>query len=207
MSKKRTAFAWLTFRIKHLFVALLFVCSISLSAQKRGHATRASIGLENEVQLEFKNAQWLDSANYCFLSLTLFEERTAPEEPSIEIIEDIQLVWDQYTASINGLKLMFDGKTLEPLVYHHYSDALGDYKQALFLCDDFDAHSTDSLIVEISTIAGNPRQSQAFFFHYQQSVTMPEMNTFCKEAQATEKWLKAWLKRHPEFQDHLVRRW
>lgn len=197
----------MTFRIMHLFVALLFVCSISLSAQQSGHYLGAPIGLEKQVQLEFKNAQWLDSLNYCFLSLTLFEERTTPEEQGIETIEDIQLILNQYTESIIGVKLLFDDISLEPLVYHHYADSLGDYKQALFLCDDFYAHSADSLIVEISTIAGRPRQSQAYFFHYQQSVTMPEMNTLCKEAQATEKWLKAWLKRHPEFQDHLVRRW
>lgn len=204
MTTKRTAFAWLTFRIKYLFAALLFVLSNLSSAQKRGHAFDPADALQYEVQLEYKNAQWLDSANYCFLSLTLFEERTAPEELSIE---DIQLILDQYKEVISGMKLIFDSKPLEPLVYHHYSDSLGDYKQALFLCNDFDARSTDSLIVEISSIAGRSHQSQAFFYHYQQSVTMPEMNTLCKEAQATEKWLKAWLKKHPEFQDHLVRRY
>lgn len=203
MTTKRTAFAWLTFRIKFLLAALLFVWSNSSSAQKRGHAFDPSDELQYEVQLEFKHAQWLDSANYCFLSLTLFEERTAPEEISIG---DIQLFLDQYTEVISGMKLIFDNKTLEPLIYHQYADSLGDYKQALFLCDDFDAQATDSLEVVISSIAGHPRQSQAFFYHYQQSVMMPEESTLCNEARATEKWFKAWLKKHPEFHDYLVRR-
>lgn len=186
-----------------ILAILFFIITLKVSAQSPMLFHGDSL-LQYKVQLEYKNAQWLDSANYCFLSLTLFEERTAPEELSIE---DIQLILDQYKEVISGMKLIFDSKPLEPLVYHHYSDSLGDYKQALFLCNDFDARSTDSLIVEISSIAGRSHQSQAFFYHYQQSVTMPEMNTLCKEAQATEKWLKAWLKKHPEFQDHLVRRY
>lgn len=185
-----------------ILAILFFIITLKVSAQSPMLFHGDSL-LQYKVQLEFKNAQWLDSANYCFLSLTLFEERTAPEEISIG---EIQLFLDQYTEVISGMKLIFNNKTLDPLIYHQYADSLGDYKQALFLCDDFDAQATDSLEVVISSIAGHPRQSQAFFYHYQQSVIMPEQSTLCNETRATEKWFKAWLKKHPEFQDYLVRR-
>lgn len=206
MPKISTSRIFNQLQIKLLLLVLFYLSSGSILLAQLVPALNGEPMLETEIHLEFQNALWLDSTEHCFLSLTLFEERTAPEAPSIETIEDIQLVLDQYTESVHGLKLISESKTLEPLVYHHYSDSLGDYKQALFLCDDFDAQATDSLKVEISSIAGHPRQSQAFFFHYQQSVMMPEKNALCNKAQATKKWFKAWLKKHPEFQGHLVRR-
>jgi hypothetical protein len=203
MPKISTSRIFNQLQIKLLLVVIFYLSSGSILLAQLVPALNGEPMLETEIHLEFQNAQWLDSANYCFLSLTLFEERTAPEEISIG---EIQLFLDQYTEVISGMKLIFNNKTLEPLIYHQYADSLGDYKQALFLCDDFDAQATDSLEVEISSIAGHPRQSQAFFYHYQQSVIMPEESNLCNEARATEKWFKAWLKKHPEFHDYVVRR-
>lgn len=213
------------FKMKHLFV-LVFLAIIGTSRAQLELATNGSAILNTDVELTFQHvpwldgegqtmtfssielsiqeADWLDSTVHCFLTLTLFEERPVEDKP----IENIAFYFEQYTESLIGVGLKCEGDETfkDPLLYRHYSDSLGDYTQALFLYDDFKVKASDSLMLNMTTIGGVPTQSQAYIFHYQQSVTMPEMNTLCKEAQATEKWLKAWLKRHPEFQDHLVRR-
>jgi hypothetical protein len=180
---------------------LCFYAALQPILAQRGKGLDASLLLQTEVQLEFKNALWLDSSEHCFLSLVLFQENKEEEE----VIEDLQLHWDQYTEVIHGVKLKFEEEFMDPLIYHHYSDSLGSYMQALFLCDDFDAAPSDSLTLDIATMSGYARQSQAFFFNTTKAIPMPEMDETCSSSPTNRRWLKAWLKVHPEMRGSLVR--
>ncbi len=157
----------------------------------------------SKIDLAFEEVLWLDSIKYCFLTLTLFEERPIDEQP----IENLAFYFEQYTESLSGLGLKREGDETfkDPLLYHQYSDSLGDYTQALFLCDDFKVKASDSLMLNITTIGGVPTQSQAFFFNFERPIAMP-LEELCAAEKANIKWLKNWLKHNPESKDWVIRR-
>lgn len=201
-SFKTDSLTFSSFFTKRLWLLLIFFLAVlqSVSAQ-RGYTLDGSRLFQTEVTLEFDRALWLDSTEHCFLSLVLFQENKEEEE----VIEDLQLHWDQYTEVIHGVKLKFEEEFMDPMIYHHYSDSLGSYMQALFLCDDFDAAPSDSLTLNIATVSGYARQSQAFFFNTTKAIPMPEMDEACSSSSTNRRWLKAWLKIHPEMRSSLVR--
>lgn len=192
-SSSLTKAPWLLF--------IFFLTALQSISAQSGYTLDGSRLFQTEVTLEFDRALWLDSTEHCFLSLVLFQENKEEEE----MIKELQFNWDKYTEVIQGIKLKFEEAFMDPLIYHHYSDSLGDYMQALFLCDDFKPRDADSLTAEITSVAGYARQSQAFFFHHQRELKMPEVDLECAALRADRAWLRKWLKSHPELHDHLVR--